>query len=103
MEELRSAICGSITHLRSCTLSLQRQQRSPAFGSHVIAQAIGHGNIKHPIERSVTGRLIFWDHLSDQGSFILCPPDAELGEEIVYKAGLPFLAPPDTLDDSSSQ
>ena len=41
-------------------------------------------------------RLLFWDHLSDQGSFILCPPDAELDGMTVYKAGLPVLAPPDT-------
>ena len=45
--------------------------------------------------------------------FVLCPSEAELDEQIVYKAGLPVLPPPDTvpnpephdasLDDGSSQ
>ena len=41
--------------------------------------------------------MLFGDHLSDQGSLILCPPDDELDEMTVYKAGLPVLAPPDTV------
>ena len=49
--------------------------------------------IKFPTERSVSGRLLLWDHLS----CILCPPDDELDEMTVYKAGLPVLAPPDTI------
>ena len=73
--------------------SLQRHQRSPPFGSQVIAQALGHGMIKFPTERSVSGRLLFWDHLSDQGSCILCHDD-EHEELTVYRAGLPVLAPP---------
>ena len=76
--------------------SLQRHQRSPPFGSQVIAQALGHGMIKFPTERSVSGRLLFWDHLSDQGSCILCRDD-EHDEWTVYRAGLPVLAPPDTI------
>ena len=76
--------------------SLQRPQRSPPFGSQVIAQALGHGMIKFPTERSVSGRLLFWDHLSDQGSCILCRDDKH-DELIVYRAGLPVLAPPDTI------
>ena len=76
--------------------SLQRHQRSPPFGSQVIAQALGHGMIKFPTERSVSGRLLFWDHLSDQGSCILCRDD-EHDELTVYRAGLPVLAPPDTI------
>ena len=60
--------------------ALQRQQRSPPFGSQVIAQALGHGLIKVPTERSMSGRLLLWDRLTDQGSFILCPPDEELDE-----------------------
>ena len=49
--------------------------------------------------------------MSVQGSFVLWPPDDEIDEMMVYKAGLPVLAPPDTiptpkphdtaLDDSS--
>ena len=76
--------------------SLQRHQRSPPFGSQVIAQALGHGMIKFPDERSVSGRLLFWDHLSDQGSCILCSDD-EHDEWTVYRAGLPVLAPPDAI------
>ena len=75
---------------------LQRHQRSPPFGSQVIAQALGHGMIKFPTERSVSGRLLFWDHLSDQGSCILCRDD-EHDEWTVYRAGLPVLAPPDAI------
>ena len=75
---------------------LQRHQRSPPFGSQVIAQALGHGMIKFPTERSVSGRLLFWDHLSDQGSCILCH-DVEHDEWTVYRAGLPVLAPPDVI------
>ena len=33
--------------------------------------------------------------MSDQGSYILCPPDADSDEFLVYKAGLPVLPPPD--------
>ena len=39
--------------------ALQRHQRSRPFGSQVIAQAFGHGMIKFPTERSVSGRLLF--------------------------------------------
>ena len=49
--------------------------------------------IKFPTERSVSGRLLFWDHLSDQGSCILCH-DNEHDEWTVYRATLPVLAPP---------
>ena len=82
----RSLICAS----------LQRHQRSPPFGSQVIAQALGHGMIKFPTERSVSGKLLFWDHLSDQGSCILCRDD-EHDELTVHRAGLPVLAPPDAI------
>ena len=44
----------------------------------------------------MSGRLLFWDHLSDQGSCILCRDD-EHDELTVYRAGLPVLAPPDTI------
>ena len=38
---------------------------------------------------------MFWDHLSDQGSYILCPPDTDSDEFLVYKTGLPILSAPD--------
>ena len=78
--------------------ALQKKQRSPPFGAQVIAQALGHDKIKYPLERSIVGRLLFWDHLSDQGSYILCSPASEEEEEFVYKAGLPVLSPPDNPD-----
>ena len=78
--------------------ALQKKQRSPPFGAQVIAQALGHDKIKYPLERSIVGRLLFWDHLSDQGSYILCPPASEEEEEFVHKAGLPVLSPPDNPD-----
>ena len=69
-----------------------------------LKPSLEQGNIKHPIANSVTGRLLFWDHLSDQASFILCPPDADLDEdeEIAYKTGLPVLAPPHTVPTPES-
>ena len=57
--------------------ALQKTQHSPSFGSQVIAQALGHSNIKYPAKKSISGRLMFWDHLSDQESYILCPPDTD--------------------------
>ena len=64
--------------------------------------ALGHGMIKFPTERSVSGRLLFWDHLSDQGSCILCHDD-EHDEWTVYRAGLPVLAPPDVIPTPDAQ
>ena len=76
-------------------VALQKAQRSPPFGSQVIAQALGHSNTKYAARRSISGRLMFWGHLSDQGSYILCPPDTESDESLAYKAGLPILSPLD--------
>ena len=65
--------------------ALQRHQRSPLFGSLVIAKALGRGNIKNPTERSVTGKFMFWDRLPDQGSLIFCPrlEWIELGQSVI--------------------
>ena len=67
-----------------------------SYAVRYAAQALGDGMIKFPTERSVSGRLLFWDHLSDQGSCVLCQDD-EHDEWIVYRAGLPVLAPPDAI------
>ena len=56
-----------------CT-AFQKRQRSPPFGSQVTAQALGRKQSKYPAQCSISGRLMFWDHLSDQGSYTLCPP-----------------------------
>ena len=45
----------------------------------------------------MSGRLLFWDHLSDQGSCILCRDDEHDELTAVYRAGLPVLAPPDII------
>ena len=47
--------------------SLQRKQKSPPFGSQVIAQV---RKVKYPEQRSITGRLLYWDHLQDQLSYL---------------------------------
>ena len=63
--------------------SLQRKQKSPPFGSQVIAQVLGHR---------------YWDHLQDQLSYLLCRPEEGEGsqEPTVQRAALPVLAPPET-------
>ena len=78
--------------------ALQKAQRSPPFGSQVVAQGLGHDKIKYPEQRSIAGRLLFWDHLADQGSYLLCPPEGEHDDPLDYKAGLPVLSPPDVPD-----
>ena len=41
---------------------------------------------------------MFWDHLSDQGTYILCSPETDADDSLVYKAGLPILSPPHAPD-----
>ena len=40
------------------------------------------------------GRLLFHDHLNDQSSYILCPPEDDVSDPLVQKAGLPVRLPP---------
>ena len=51
--------------------SLQKRQLSIPFGTTVAAQVLGHKDVKFPHPRSFTGRLLFWDHLNDQVSYLL--------------------------------
>ena len=74
--------------------ALQKTQRSLPFGATVAAQVLGHRDIKFPESRSMTGRLLHWDHLRDQISHILCPPDSPDGDPMVYRAGLSVRLPP---------
>ena len=78
--------------------SLQRKQKSPPFGFQVIAKVFGHRKVKYPEQRSISGRLLYWEHLQDQLSYLLCPPDE--GDEsqgpTVQRAALPVLTPPET-------
>ena len=75
--------------------ALQRKQRSPPFGSTVIAMVLDHKGIKFTQPKSITGRLLFWDHLQDQVSYLLCPDEDATEEPTVYRAGTPALSPPD--------
>ena len=80
--------------------SLQRQQRSPPLGSQVIAQVLGHKKVRYPEQRALSGRLLYWDHLQDQLSYLLCQPEDgdESQEGVVQRAGLPVVSPPETPD-----
>ena len=70
------------------------------FGSTVVAQVLGHRDVKFPGSRSITGRLLYWDHLRDQVSYVLCPPESPDDDPLVYRAGLPVKLPPGgNLDD----
>ena len=65
---------------------------------------LGHRDVKFPESRSLTRRLLYWDHLRDQVSYILCPPDTPDGDAVVYRAGLPVRLPPGTnVDDIAPQ
>ena len=80
--------------------SLLRKQRSPPFGSQVIAQVLGHKKVRYPEPRTMAGRLLYWDHLQDQPSYLLCQPEDEdeSREGVVQRAGFPVLSPPETPD-----
>ena len=84
--------------------SLQSKQKSPPFGSQVIAQVLGHRKVKYPEQRSITGRLLYWDHLQDQLSYLLCPPEDgdDSQEPTVQRAALPALAPLETPEPTST-
>ena len=69
--------------------ALQKAQKSLLFGSTVVLQVLGHRDVKFPEPRSLTGRPLFWDHLRDQVSHVLCPPETPDNEPLAYRAGLP--------------
>ena len=74
--------------------ALQLKQRSLPFGTSVVAQVLGHRDVKFPTPRSLIGRLLFYDHINDQSSYILCPPEDDVSDPLVHKAGLPVRLPP---------
>ena len=63
--------------------ALQRSQRSPLFGTTVVGQVVGHKDVRFPQSRSLTGRLLFWDHLQDQISYVLCAPEDDVSDPLV--------------------
>ena len=60
----------------------------------MVAQELDHKKIKFPDSRTVTGRLLFWDHMQDQVSYILVPPGDDNIDFLVYRAGIPARLPP---------
>ena len=56
--------------------ALQKSQKSLPFGSTVVAQVLGHRDVKFPGSRSITVGLLNWDHLRDQVSYVFCPPES---------------------------
>ena len=74
--------------------ALQLKQKSLPFGTSVVAQVLGHRDVKFPTPRSLIGRLLFYDHINDQSSYILCPPEDDVSDPLVHKAGLPVRLPP---------
>ena len=74
--------------------ALQMQQKAPPFGCQVTAQPLGHLAVKFPYPRSVSGRLLFWDHLGDKVSYLLTPPSQDQDHYMVTRAGLPVKTPP---------
>ena len=87
-----------------CAMPCRKLRRALPFGATVAAQVLGHRDVKFPESRSMTGRLLYWDHLRDQVSYILCPPDTPDGDATVYRAGLPVRLPPGTnVDDMAPQ
>ena len=80
--------------------SLQLQQKSLAFGCTVVAQILNCKDVRFPESRTITGCLLFWDHLHDQVSYIRCPPDGENIDSFVSRADLPARLPPEVdIDD----
>ena len=74
--------------------ALQLRQRTLPFGSTVVAQVLGHRDIKFPDRRSITGRLLYYNHLEHRISYILCPPEGPDLDSFVHRAGLPVKLPP---------
>ena len=72
----------------------RKKQKSLPFGTTVLAQVLGHGNVRFPSSRSITGRLLYFDHLYDQVSYILCPQGDDSTDPLVHRAGLPAKLPP---------
>ena len=60
----------------------------------MVAQELDHKKIKFPNSRTVTGRLLFWDHMQDQVSYILVPPGDDNIDFLVYRASIPARLPP---------
>ena len=57
----------------------------------VIAQVLGHKKVKYPERRTVSGRLLYWDRLQDQLSYLLCQPEEGDGSQElkVQRAAIP--------------
>ena len=69
----------------------------------MVAQVLGHPDIKFPDRRSITGRLLYWNHLEDQISYILCLPEGPDLDTFVYRTGLPVKLPPGISIDGAAK
>ena len=88
--------CSQVCSTEPPLLSTTKETEVTSFGSQVIAQVLNHKKVKYPEQRSISGRLLYWDHLQHQLSYLLCPAEEEEGEPTVQRAALPVLAPPET-------
>ena len=74
--------------------ALQDKQKSLPFGTTAVAQVLGHRDVRLPSSRSLTGRLLYFDHLSDQVSYILRPPHDQDSDLLAFWTGLQAKLPP---------
>ena len=72
--------------------ALQRHQRSLYL--LVLRWLLRSSIARRSSFLTVTGRLLFWDHMQDQVCYILCPPREDNIEPLVYRASTPARLPP---------
>ena len=59
-----------------------------------MSQELDHKKIKFSDSCMATGRLLFWDHMQDQVSYILVPPGDGNIDSLVCCASIPAHLPP---------
>eukprot|EP00971_Amphidinium_carterae_P225610 4474362-Amphidinium_carterae.1 len=74
--------------------ALQRKQRSPPFGSTVIARRLKPAT-RLGVKRGVEGRLLFWDRLFSSQSFVLTTNPPDTSNHYIDTAGYPIPSPPE--------
>ena len=50
-------------------------------GCRQVAQVQGRKKVKYPEQRTASGRLLSWDHLQDELSYLLCQPEEGDGSQ----------------------
>ena len=74
--------------------ALQNQTEVFALWYYCGCSGLRSSRCKIPASQSITGRLLYFDHLNDQVSYILCPPGDDSIDPLVHRAGLPAKLPP---------